>query len=125
MAEQEVFEQAPDECGRLRLDRPFTAEEARAQDEAHQAIHVENRRQRFAATEADPSLGAGPEGAPDKGRSPTSWGEIHGGQAGRLSRRQGPSRPEWNGGRDGPVSLQSHSEPPGTWRRDLPLGSAL
>lgn len=56
MADQEVFEQAPDERGRPRLDRPFTAEEARAQDEAPQAAYVENRRQRFAATEADPSL---------------------------------------------------------------------
>ncbi len=56
MADQEVFEQAPDERGRLRLDRPFTAEEAQAQDEAHQAAYVENRQRRFAATEADPSL---------------------------------------------------------------------
>jgi hypothetical protein len=45
--EIEVYEQVEDEHGRTRLDRPLTAEEARAQDERHRAILVENIRKRF------------------------------------------------------------------------------
>ena len=42
----DAFEQAPDERGRIRLDRPFLAEEAEAQDAEHRATH-EGRESRF------------------------------------------------------------------------------
>jgi hypothetical protein len=44
---KEVFEQTSDEVGRLRLDRPLTAEEAASQDEEHRKRYLANRARRF------------------------------------------------------------------------------
>ena len=45
--EPRVYEQTEDERGRTRLDRPFTAEEAAAQDAAHRERYREERAKRF------------------------------------------------------------------------------
>ena len=45
--EPEVFRQAPDPTGRIRLDRRFTPEEAAEQDERHRQMYLEGQRQRF------------------------------------------------------------------------------
>jgi hypothetical protein len=45
-----VFETAVEPSGRIRLDRPFTAEEARAQDERHREIAEEARLGRMPKT---------------------------------------------------------------------------
>jgi len=42
-----VFEQTHDERGRLRMDRPFTPEEAAAQDAAHREQYTVERLSRF------------------------------------------------------------------------------
>lgn len=47
-AEPAVFDQAPDEQGRIVLDRPATTDEAVAQDEANRKRLAENRAKRFA-----------------------------------------------------------------------------
>ena len=48
---EQVFEQAEDERGRIRLDRPFSAAEAAAQDQANSIAAAEERRLRFATVE--------------------------------------------------------------------------
>jgi hypothetical protein len=45
--EAELFEQVEDEHGRTRLDRPFTAEEARVQDEQNMTRYFAERATRF------------------------------------------------------------------------------
>ena len=50
--EPQVFEQRPDERGRIRLDRPLTAAEAAAQDAEHAALLVEDRNARFSGRRA-------------------------------------------------------------------------
>jgi hypothetical protein len=48
MAEKrEIFEQVDDGAGRTRLERPFTAEEAQAQDAANRAKLEKGRTGRF------------------------------------------------------------------------------
>ena len=44
---EQVHQQTPDDRGRIRLDRPFTAEEAAAQDAEHRAAQEEARANRF------------------------------------------------------------------------------
>lgn len=46
--EPEVYEQQPDERGRIRMDRPLTGPEALAQDEQNRRSVEEGRRQAFA-----------------------------------------------------------------------------
>jgi hypothetical protein len=46
---EEVFEQVEDERGRMRTDRPFTASEAQAIDEANRQAFLEARANRFRA----------------------------------------------------------------------------
>ena len=49
--EPEVFKQVADAAGRIRTDRPFTPEEARAQDEEHVQRFLAERRKRFGPTQ--------------------------------------------------------------------------
>ncbi len=44
---EQVYEQAPDPRGRIRLDRPATPQEAQAQDEANRAAYEAERASRF------------------------------------------------------------------------------
>jgi len=53
--DEQPFEQHPDERGRLRLDRPFTPEEAAAQDAAHREQYTVERLSRFDPPLADRS----------------------------------------------------------------------
>jgi len=53
--EAQSFEQHHDERGRLRLDRPFTPEEAAAQDTAHREAYSVERLSRFEPPLADRS----------------------------------------------------------------------
>jgi hypothetical protein len=48
----EVFQQRPDPRGRIRLDRPFTPEEAEAQDREHREQYLAERSNRFRAPAA-------------------------------------------------------------------------
>ncbi len=45
--DEQVFEQAHDERGRLRLDRPLSGGEAAAQDAAHREAYSADRLARF------------------------------------------------------------------------------
>ena len=53
--DEQTFEQHHDERGRLRLDRPFTPEEAAAQDAAHREEYTAERLSRFDPPLADRS----------------------------------------------------------------------
>ena len=45
--EATIFEQTPDQHGRIRLDRPLTGTEAQEQNEQNRERYVEQRRKRF------------------------------------------------------------------------------